>query len=65
LIYTEAKAAGENATYYIRVMEKLAAGADEWVAKEAKRLNGILTKKNMAVSGFSADMVKALMLWEL
>ncbi|KAF8596810.1 protein disulfide isomerase [Ceratobasidium sp. AG-I] len=50
LIYTEAKAAGDNASYYVRVMEKVAAGADEWVAKEVKRLNGILAKKSMAPS---------------
>ncbi|KAG9119775.1 hypothetical protein FRC07_005038 [Ceratobasidium sp. 392] len=50
LIYTEAKAAGQNASYYIRVMEKLATGAEDWVTKEAKRLNGILTKKTLAES---------------
>ncbi|KAG8698790.1 hypothetical protein FRC08_005698 [Ceratobasidium sp. 394] len=50
LIYTEAKAAGDNASYYIRVMEKLAAGAEDWVAKESKRLNGILAKRTMAQS---------------
>lgn len=49
-IYAEAKAAGENASYYVRVMEKLASGADEWVNKEVKRLNGILAKRTMAVS---------------
>ncbi|KAG9075739.1 hypothetical protein FRC06_009917, partial [Ceratobasidium sp. 370] len=48
LIHTEAKAAGENVSYYIRVMEKLAAGAEDWVAKESKRLNGILAKRTMA-----------------
>ncbi|KAG8700299.1 hypothetical protein FRC08_004781 [Ceratobasidium sp. 394] len=50
LIYTEAKAAGDNASYYIRVMEKLAAGAEDWVVKESKRLNGILAKRTMAQS---------------
>lgn len=57
LIYTEAKAAGENASYYLRVMDKLASGAEEWIAKESKRLNGILTKRTMAVSGSTPSMI--------
>ncbi|KAG8731254.1 hypothetical protein FRC10_001917, partial [Ceratobasidium sp. 414] len=48
LIHTEAKAAGDNASYYVRVMEKLAASAEDWVTKESKRLNGILAKRTMA-----------------
>ncbi|QRV90442.1 protein disulfide isomerase [Ceratobasidium sp. AG-Ba] len=48
LIYAEAKAAGQNASYYVRVMEKLTAGAEDWVTKEAKRLNGILEKRTMS-----------------
>ncbi|KAG8732350.1 hypothetical protein FRC10_000975 [Ceratobasidium sp. 414] len=42
--------AGDNASSYIRVMEKLAAGAEDWVTKESKRLNGILAKRTMAQS---------------
>ncbi|KAG8691646.1 hypothetical protein FRC09_011568 [Ceratobasidium sp. 395] len=31
-------------------MEKLATGAEDWVTKEAKRLNGILAKRTMSES---------------
>ncbi|KAH7325400.1 protein disulfide isomerase [Rhizoctonia solani] len=47
-IYAEVKAAGENASYYVRVMDKLAGSGEEWVEKEIKRLQGILGKRNMA-----------------
>ncbi|CUA69032.1 protein disulfide isomerase family A, member 6 [Rhizoctonia solani] len=47
-LYTEAKAAGENASYYIRVMEKLTSTGEAWIEKEHKRLEGILGKRSMA-----------------
>ncbi|CAE6454396.1 unnamed protein product [Rhizoctonia solani] len=49
-IYTEAKAAGENASYYVRVMEKLTSTGEAWIEKEVKRLEGILGKRSMAQS---------------
>ncbi|ELU41042.1 protein disulfide isomerase [Rhizoctonia solani AG-1 IA] len=46
-IFSEAKAAGENASYYIRVMEKLTSTGEAWIEKELKRLGGILSKRSM------------------
>ncbi|KEP46636.1 protein disulfide isomerase [Rhizoctonia solani 123E] len=46
-IYAEAKVAGENASYYVRVMDKLTSTGEAWVEKEIKRLEGILRKRSM------------------
>ncbi|KAG9123832.1 hypothetical protein FRC07_013819 [Ceratobasidium sp. 392] len=37
-------AAGGNTSYYVRVIEKLAASANHWITKEARCLNNALEK---------------------
>ncbi|KIO34735.1 hypothetical protein M407DRAFT_64110 [Tulasnella calospora MUT 4182] len=49
-IYAEAKAAAEKlgaeGAYYARVFKKVVEDSEEWVAKETKRLNSIVVKRN-------------------
>ncbi|KAG8858751.1 hypothetical protein FRB96_004888 [Tulasnella sp. 330] len=43
-----AKTAGATGAYYLKVMQKIIDGSEEWVEKESKRLQSILAKRTMA-----------------
>ncbi|PPQ75006.1 hypothetical protein CVT26_011548 [Gymnopilus dilepis] len=51
--------AGPAAKHYIRVMEKVANGTVDYVEKEAKRLNSILAKRNLAPTKLDEIKIKA------
>ncbi|KAG9011056.1 hypothetical protein FRB94_008961 [Tulasnella sp. JGI-2019a] len=50
-IYEEAtaaaKAVGATGAYYLKVMQKIVDGSEDWVEKESKRLTSILAKRTM------------------
>lgn len=62
-IYTEAasfaKTAGLEAKHYIKVMEKVANGSEEYIAKETKRLGNILAKKTLAPAKLDEIKIRA------
>ncbi|EIN04877.1 protein disulfide isomerase [Punctularia strigosozonata HHB-11173 SS5] len=62
-IYQEAlalaKAGGETSKHYLRVMEKVVNGTEDYVQKESKRLSSILQKKTLAPKKLDEIKIKA------
>jgi len=62
-IYQEASIlaaqAGASSKHYIRIMEKLANGTEEYIEKESKRLASILKKQSLAPSKLDEITIKA------
>jgi len=62
-IYEEAVAAaeavGDGAKHYIKVFEKILKGGETYIAKETKRLTGILEKKTLAQTKLDELKIKA------
>ncbi|KAF9510233.1 hypothetical protein BS47DRAFT_1373360 [Hydnum rufescens UP504] len=50
---------GDDASYYLRVMQKLVNGTEDYIEKEAKRLTSILNKKTLAPRKLDEIKVKA------
>jgi len=50
---------GDDASYYLRVMQKLVNGTDDYVEKEARRLASILNKKTLAPRKLDEIKIKA------
>jgi len=62
-LYSEAlelaSTVGPVAKHYVRVMEKLINGSAEYIERESKRLEGILSKRNLAASKLDELKIKA------
>jgi protein disulfide-isomerase A6 len=62
-LYSEAleivTTAGSAAKYYVRVMEKIINGSAGYIEKESKRLQGIISKGNLASSKLDELKIKA------
>ncbi|KAF9003951.1 protein disulfide isomerase [Cyathus striatus] len=56
---TLAAAAGPASKHYIRVMEKVINGTEEYIQKEAKRLTTILEKRNLSPQKLDEIKIKA------
>ncbi|GJE85373.1 protein disulfide isomerase [Phanerochaete sordida] len=54
-----ASAFGPQFKYYVRVMEKVVNGSEEYIEKEAKRLQSILTKRSVSPQKLDEVKIKA------
>ena len=54
-----ARATGEKYKYYLKVMDKVINGSEEWVEKEATRLASILKKRNISPQKLDEVKIKA------
>ncbi|KAI0687531.1 protein disulfide isomerase [Earliella scabrosa] len=50
---------GAGAKHYLRVMEKVASGSEEYIEKESKRLSSILTKRTLSPAKLDEIKIKA------
>ncbi|KAI0071063.1 protein disulfide isomerase [Panus rudis PR-1116 ss-1] len=53
------KKAGEGAKHYLKVMEKVVNGSEEYIAKETKRLTSILQKRTLSAQKLDEIKIKS------